>query len=552
MSILRLKKQEKYFNLPIKPFVYGIKKAKSVLLGLHQDTDGIITETVRILLLALLVLVKSKKSVIVGFLPKNKWTTLNDKKVTSSRDILITSLLQTSVLELTGKEKALKPFWTWQCKEISRKLWCPTETVSAGSLSNFWNGSSYNVKSNSWFSIARKDNPQTLNSQMIFSPSYMYIPVDKWEKEGIVARKIRLYPTLKQKRVMRKWMGTRRYVYNRALSTIKTQEKPDKYKLRNELVIAKNNPNVQEWELETPKDIRAGAIRDLFKNRKSALSNLRNGNISKFKLGYCRKKDNPSIEIPKRAIKLKSNGIFIYSSKKYLPTKIKIAKRDNYKFKIEYDCRLQISNGNWFLVAPINIKVKKPTENRSWCALDPGIRSFQTVYSEEMVLQFKVHKESVKKLQRKIDLFRSLRSKKQIKSRRKKYREQKCWKKMDNLIDDLHHKTIRFLTDTYNHIIIPTFESQEMSIKCRVRTRNRDLLQLKHFLFRQRLASKCKLRHCTLDVCTEEYTSQTCGRCGCLQKMGGKDIYNCRKCGLVIDRDVNGARNIAIKRKNET
>ncbi len=499
MNTLHLKKQGNYFKLPIKPFVYGIKKAKSVLLELQQDIDGIISGTVKTLLLALLVLVKNKKSVTVEYLPKNKWTTLNDRKVTSSQDILITSLLQTSVRALIGKEKVLKPFWTLQCKEISTKLWCPTEIDSAGSHSNFWNGSSYDVKSNSWFSIARRDNPLTLNSQTTFSPSYMYIHVDKWEKEGIVARKIRLYPNLKQKKVMRKWMGTRRYVYNKALSLMKTQEYPDKYKIRNEIVTAKNNPKIQSWELETPKDIRANAIRDLFKNRNSAISNLKNGNISKFKLGYCRKKDTPSIEIPKSAIKMKSGGVFIYSSKKYLPSKIKISKKDKYNFKIEHDCRLQIHNGNWYLVVPIKTKVEETNNKRSWCSLDPGVRTFQTIYSEEMVLQFKIRKEKVKKLQEKIDLFRSLRSKKLIKSSRLRNRERKSRMNIDNLIDDLHHKTIRFLTDSYDHIIIPSFESQEMSRKCRVKTRNRDLLQLKHFLFRQRLSHKCKLRQCSLD-----------------------------------------------------
>ena len=80
---------------------------------------------------------------------------------------------------------------------------------------------------------------------------------------------------------------------------------------------------------------------------------------------------------------------------------------------------------------------------------------------------------------------------------------------------------------------------------------NRSLLQLKHFLFQQRLKAKCSLSQCSLDICTEEYTSKTCGRCGFLNDVGCSDIYSCSKCDLVIDRDVNGARNISIKRINE-
>ena len=77
------------------------------------------------------------------------------------------------------------------------------------------------------------------------------------------------------------------------------------------------------------------------------------------------------------------------------------------------------------------------------------------------------------------------------------------------------------------------------------------MLQLRHFVFKERLKSKCALRGCTLDICTEEYTSQTCGVCGCLTKVGGLDVFTCTSCKVSIDRDVNGARNIAIKRLKE-
>ena len=48
-------------------------------------------------------------------------------------------------------------------------------------------------------------------------------------------------------------------------------------------------------------------------------------------------------------------------------------------------------------------------------------------------------------------------------------------------------------------------------------------------------------------LCTEEYTSQTCGHCGKTKKMGGLEVYHCDSCQIKIDRDVNGARNILLK-----
>ena len=120
--------------------------------------------------------------------------------------------------------------------------------------------------------------------------------------------------------------------------------------------------------------------------------------------------------------------------------------------------------------------------------------------------------------------------------------------KIKNLIDNLHFKTIKYLTDNYKTIIIPIFESQEIVKINKSKTFRSTLLSLQHFTFRQRLLDKSKISKCDVIVCTEEYTSKTCGNCGNIKNnLGSKEIYNCDKCGISIDRDINGARNILIK-----
>ena len=551
--MLLLIKQRKCFKYQLRPFHDGLKLVKSALLQLHPEEKDLILRTYITLTVALMLLRKKKRFATVEYLPPNKWTTLNDKKIFLNRNSLITSWLQMSVVGLTGKEKDLKPFWNDLCKEISQKLWLPTETDYVASPSNFWSSSSQPMMSNSWFLMKKKEAQQNKSLPTISSPSFMFIPVGKWEEEGIRARKIRLYPNQKQRMIMKRWMGTRRYVYNRVLEKIKKKEetKISFQSLRNKYVTGKNNPLVQKWELEIPKDIRAGAIRDLVKNYTSSFSLLKRRRIQGFNMKYASKKDVQSIEVPKSAIKL-GNGVFMYNT--YIPEKIKVGKREKLNFKIDCDCRLTLENDKWFLCVPIKVlasKLEERDEKKDFCALDPGIRSFQTVYSEDIVLQIKVREERLKKLQEKLDLFKSLRDRKIIKRKRYKRRERKTYFELNNLIDDLHFKTIKYLTDTFRHVIIPTFETQKMSSKNRNKRVNRNLLQLKHYLFRKRLESKCMMKKCTIDVCTEEYTSQTCGRCGCLTKIGVKDIFKCRSCNIVIDRDVNGARNIAIKRLNE-
>ena len=57
-----------------------------------------------------------------------------------------------------------------------------------------------------------------------------------------------------------------------------------------------------------------------------------------------------------------------------------------------------------------------------------------------------------------------------------------------------------------------------------------------------------KYRRCKIHICNEAYTSKTCGCCGNLNNyLGGSKTFNCSECGILIDRDYNGARNIYLK-----
>ncbi|CAG8835567.1 34950_t:CDS:1, partial [Gigaspora margarita] len=67
-----------------------------------------------------------------------------------------------------------------------------------------------------------------------------------------------------------------------------------------------------------------------------------------------------------------------------------------------------------------------------------------------------------------------------------------------------------------------------------------------HFRFRQHLVHKaCEHSWCQIILCTEEYTSKTCGFYGYVyRKLGGSKVFRCPKCKTELDRDINGACNI--------
>ena len=341
-------------------------------------------------------------------------------------------------------------------------------------------------------------------------------------------------------------MRTTRWLWNKVLGRIKEEDlEKNFFKLRNKFVIAKNNPEVEEWEKKTPKDVRAGTVKELVTSYKSAFSNLRNGNIEKFKIGFKSKKkcEYPTLTIPKCAISYKEKSLYIF--KTFLKSKFKFGEKKNkwMKEKPDCDCKLSFKNGKWFLIVPCKLNIKEEFKKDSVVSLDPGKRSFMTGFSEEKIFKIVPNFERIKRLQMKLNLFQSLKDTKKISNRSWKHRRKKIYFKMDNLINELHYKSIKVI-EGFEKILLPSFESQDMVSKSRNRNLNRNLLQLKHFLFQTRIKERCRSR---VVICNEEYTSKTCGGCGYINNVGSQETISCERCNLEVDRDVNGARNIFLK-----
>ena len=591
---LEPKKHVKSQALPPALLLDGLRKTKYVFFRLHPDKEDIINTTyTKLQAWTYLRIFKMKKtgkpiSVTVESLPKNKEKTLLDKKIFLEKNTLTTLLYQMSVQELIGKEKDFLPFWNEQCKEISRKSWLPTEIDSVDLHLNSSNLSSEKTTLNSSSLTIKKThqnpNPTQENSQMISSLLSMSSQLETSVKEDIRTVKIRIYPNKKQSQIMKKWMGTRRYIYNKVLKSVLDGKEESKsfQSLRNKYITAEygtkskdkkieKNPNVSDFELETPKDIREGTIRDLTSNFSSAFSNLRNGNINKFNLGFSNKKSFPSILVNKNSCEFTRNKNNVITGIKICPSKmsqykqskniIKLSKKDNYnkfidtnseikKLKPECDFRLKYNKyGEWYICLPYTKKFKETNnDDKEWIAIDPGVRKFHTCYNDKNVIQINPNKELLKRLRLKKDKYQSLRDKKIIKNKSYSRRERKINRRIENIVYDFHHKTANYLTDNYKYIILPYFESQEISRKSSNKYMNRELLCLSHYSFSERLYHKCKEKKCYLDRCTEQYTSKTCGNCGVLNNVGTSEVYICDTCGMIIDRDSNGARNIAIKR----
>ena len=126
--------------------------------------------------------------------------------------------------------------------------------------------------------------------------------------------------------------------------------------------------------------------------------------------------------------------------------------------------------------------------------------------------------------------------------------------RIKNLVVEVHRKLAKFLCEVYDVILLPRFGTSGMVCRGRRKIQSKTVRQLlgwSHYAFQQCLRSKAReypwVR--VLEV-REDYTSKTCGHCGTLHHtLGGSKRFVCptHSCGLSVDRDLNGARNILLR-----
>jgi IS605 OrfB family transposase len=190
----------------------------------------------------------------------------------------------------------------------------------------------------------------------------------------------------------------------------------------------------------------------------------------------------------------------------------------------------------------------KRVESRQ-CGIDPGMREFLTIYSPNKMYDVcTLEYVKFKKIFKKIDKL-------------KKHLEQgkispgKCRRAMSkrndylrNLVSDMHWKIGKFLCLEFDKIVIGKFSTkQAISTDGDLPTYvKRVLVALSHFSFRAKLQMQAEKYGSVVIEANECLTTKTCSKCGHVQDMGKKKIYDCgnSKCKIKMGRDDNAARNI--------
>ena len=186
-------------------------------------------------------------------------------------------------------------------------------------------------------------------------------------------------------------------------------------------------------------------------------------------------------------------------------------------------------------------------------ALDPGIRTFLTFFSETSFGWLgDAANIRIQKLCFKLDaVISKLSSSKSRQKKRLKVAANRLRGKIKNLVDELHKKTAKFLIDNFDVILLPTFETSQMARKAKRRIKSksvRQMLTLSHYKFKQFIKHKA-FEHgkIVLDV-NEAYTSKTVSWTGEIVKnLGGSKTIKSPSTGQKMERDLNGARGVFLR-----
>lgn len=446
-------------------------------------------------------------------------------------------------VESNSSRNDYKPFWDDYCMKIGSNLLSHIQIDSADletCLSK--------QENKSWF-LTEKKFHQIEDSKKNFLQSHKtsFVECERLNTQ-IKSRKIRIYPTQQQKILFKRWFGVSRKFYNETLVIYKNDSNKVWHKVYQE--IAEQNKEY-DYIKSVPYQIKKVAVKD-FNNALSRNKKKAKKSGKRFEMKF-RSKKNPkqSCYIPKTAIT--SSGIY-YT----IAGKLKMKERKWFENEKINDCRLIFEFGKWFIVIPKEIKTT-PIENQEGVvAIDPGIRTFATYFSTEGYFG-KIGKrafERILRLNLKSDKLISKRSKETNKHKKSNLRRLifKIRFKIRNLIDELHWKTIKFLTSRFKVIIFPHFNVSGMVIKSKRKLSKKSVRSMSSFRFyefKERLRMKCKENGITFIESSESFTSITNSFTGeLIENLGSKDKFKFDN--ILVDRDINGARNILIRAMRNT
>jgi len=190
----------------------------------------------------------------------------------------------------------------------------------------------------------------------------------------------------------------------------------------------------------------------------------------------------------------------------------------------------------------VNVSVAKPDTSKP-VGVDVGLFNWLTLSDGKVIqnpLDFEAQGKRIKELQRNL----ARKEKSSCNREKARIRLAKAWRQVRRRRDDFVHKASKELSAEYSLIVF-----EKLNINNMVKNHNlaHAIMDATWGKLRLYTAYKVERRGGRSFVVNPNGTSQKCSKCGVVAKEKldlSVRTFECHSCGLVIDRDLNAARNI--------
>ena len=415
----------------------------------------------------------------------------------------------------------------------------------------------------------------------------------------VLAHKIRIYPTDEDIVNFKKYIGYKRYLYNKAIVVQKElylKYKEEKAKFENfdslddkekKIFYSKYYPHMnlvrkkmvrtkEKWEynyaskmVAAAADAVTGAIRNALNPKMPKFKKKKNQKMS-FSLEGIKINDNNELIIPK-ATKSKLYGVTPESPIKF--SKIKLGEKLRFQGKLTCATISCNRNGKWFV--SLTVKLNEYSEkkyrsafdrnrtNKPECGIDANIRGFHYNELDGSYADWETTSEELMKQYRLIKYYSRVLTKKRLENenwkRSKTYAKMrtklsKSYARAYNLQEENLNKFIQYLNNNYSSVTIEDLDVNRMKMNRRM---CKSLHRAMFGRFKQKIEAKFNQTNIEFIKADRFYPStQRCSNCGMVKtgndklglsgdKHGNKhNEYKCFHCNIELDRDDNAVENL--------
>lgn len=353
------------------------------------------------------------------------------------------------------------------------------------------------------------------------------------------AYKFRLYPNEEQRIYLAKTFGCTRFVYNRMLA-----ERIKSYEENKDLDISAMKyptPAQYKGEFEWLKEVDSLALANAQMNLDKAYKNFfrdKSVGFPKFKKktntnNYTTNNQNGTVYIENSHIKVPK-----------LKSMIKIKQHRQFNGLIKSATISQVPSGKYFISILVETEIIQLPETDKKIGVDLGIKEFAITSDGVFFSNAKHLKKSEKRLAK---LQKDLSRKEKGSNNRKKAKIKvaKIHEKIANQRKDMLHKVSTQLINENQVIVIEDLKVNNMIKNHKLA---KSIADASWSEFRRMLEYKAKWYGREIIIAPSNYaSSQLCSNCG-NKSSQTKDLscrtYICPVCGMIMDRDINAAKNL--------